>query len=343
MNRFVVGAIVLVLVGCASTPFRPSPTLADLQVLIEQGEFGRALQIHATLDPQVVGQAEWKGAQSVLDEKISAYEQEVIWRVDELITEKKWEQALNVLRDGLHVIPRSESLSVKKEEVIQSRDQHRYTLLSELYSRQARTLLRNQKQVDELKKYHKADQHSQSVMRQSREQEVGLKNSLVELAKYYMEQERYDQAERCLKLAQKLGSDTSISSLIDRAKQRDGVQSDVGVQNKANEIRKIEWAISQGRLADAKKKLLSFEKLYPKEGRVPLLKARLSQQINEQVEKGLEAGRQEYQQRNIQRALAIWEPLLSLAPDHEELNRSIERANRILENLELISKEGEGG
>lgn len=344
MKKIILWIMLAQAAGCASAVFQHAPTLMDVQELIIQEKLGEAQRVLGTLEPQVVGPIAWSQTKADLENKIQAYETEIIASVDAYVAQKQWAEAKSVLHDGLHVLSKSERLIAKEREIGELQDQHRHALLRELYLSKAQTLIGNKKQLNELKKFHMNDQQSQDVMRESRQQVEGLKESLIDLAKYYIGQGRFEHAEQCLNLAQKLDGDASIQSVMSDLKRQRKVQKIASkTKEKTDAIRQVEWSIDQGSLEEAKSRLGRLEEKFPNDLQVKSIKNRLEIRINQRVEAGLEAGRIEYQQRNIQRALSIWEPLLELAPKHKELNRNIQRANQILEKLERISSESDGG
>jgi hypothetical protein len=68
---------------------------------------------------------------------------------------------------------------------------------------------------------------------------------------------------------------------------------------------------------------------------------KLARELKKHIGTGLaqhmEAGRHQYSNGQIKKALSIWTPLQSIAPDNAKLNDYIARAKRVLNKLEKLS------
>lgn len=331
--------VLLVLTACTSLPIKPGVTLSDVEFWIQHQQYAKAQEAIEKIDPMRADARALADTKSRLNKIIHDHEQTALGQADEFIQAKQWASAINVLNDALYQLPNSQRLLDKLHEVSQARETNRHELLQQLYYKQASSILENKKQYEQLAKYHKDDQKSQVLLQHSLHHIEELQSSLIDLSRYYLRQERLEEAKQSLILANRLSPDSETGRLLREVEQKLSQRGANDADKKSALISEAQLAMDAGELLRARNAVNKLATEYPDSPETNSLQGQLLLAIDEAVQRGLEEGRREYQQRNIQKALEIWQPLLNLKPGDRELASHIERARRVINKLEELTVE----
>jgi len=166
-------------------------------------------------------------------------------------------------------------------------------------------------------------------------------------------------ARRCLQQANAIAPSEEISrqlaeidnrfeqrkqAITARKKDRERLdQATVMRVQKQKQVRQIEMLllqaeqdIQQGSLASALMKLEEALKQDPENPRIHMLIAQVQPTLESRFEALMKLGDRLYRDEQIGPAVAVWEAALKLKPDQEQIAQKIDRARKVLENLEAI-------
>jgi tetratricopeptide (TPR) repeat protein len=155
-------------------------------------------------------------------------------------------------------------------------------------------------------------------------------------------------ARRCLSLAGQLRPDAETAQALDRLDEafrddalargrEEALRRAVDIRRQFDDlIAAHDQALEAGRLSSARELLEQAAELRPGDASLMQRETRFRALVDERVAAGLEAGKSRYAVGDIAGALEVWLPLLRVDPGHAELNRRVERAQRVLRNLRAI-------
>jgi len=120
-------------------------------------------------------------------------------------------------------------------------------------------------------------------------------------------------------------------------------QASVARVQKKKQVHQVEMLLleaeqdmQQGSLASALMKLEEALKQDPENPRIRMLIVQVQPTLESRFEALMELGDRLYRDQQIGPAVAVWEAALKLKPDREQIAQKIDRARKVLENLEAI-------
>ena len=157
-------------------------------------------------------------------------------------------------------------------------------------------------------------------------------------------------AKDCLSIALSLEQDESDQNLMEHLLQEQQ-QSKQALEKKEKTEREQRWTkrinkrlaeasrlSESGQLRDAKRALKSILKEAPKNAKAKKMLAAVNSQLERYIENLLTAGDRLYRDGEIEGAKATWRAALALDPQDERAREKIQRAQRVLDNLENLRK-----
>jgi len=158
-------------------------------------------------------------------------------------------------------------------------------------------------------------------------------------------------ATQCLELAIALSANVEDQRLLDilRAKQRQAQQQAKEQQREKREqawkrrnqqrLRKAQEAFQANRLSETRRQLALLLKEDPGNRPARQLQAEFKRRLEGYIESLLKAGDRLYREGEIAGARATWQAAHNLDPSDPRAKEKIERAQRVLENLERLRKQ----
>ena len=157
-------------------------------------------------------------------------------------------------------------------------------------------------------------------------------------------------AKDCLSIALSLEQDKSDQNLMDHLL-REQQQNKKALEKKQKTEREQRWTkrinkrlaeagrlSESGQLKDAKRTLQAILKEAPRNAKAKKMLAGVNGQLDRYIENLLTAGDRLYRDGEIEGAKATWRAALALDPQDQRAREKIERAQRVLDNLENLRK-----
>jgi tetratricopeptide (TPR) repeat protein len=157
-------------------------------------------------------------------------------------------------------------------------------------------------------------------------------------------------AKDCLSIALSLKMDESDQNLMDHLLKEQS-KNKQAMAKKAKSVRQKRWTnklnkqlaeanqqLESGQLRDAKKSLQKILKDVPTNSRAKEMLAKVNQKLQRYIDNLLSAGDRLYRDGEIESAKATWRAALALDPQDQRAREKIQRAQRVLNNLENLRK-----
>ncbi|MCG7873017.1 MAG: tetratricopeptide repeat protein [Candidatus Thiodiazotropha lotti] len=157
-------------------------------------------------------------------------------------------------------------------------------------------------------------------------------------------------AKDCLSIALSLKLDESDQNLMDHLL-TEQIKSKNALEKKEKSARQKRWKdklnkrlseanrlLESGQLRDAKHALQKILKDVPKNSQAREMLAKVNRQLQRYIDNLLSAGDRLYRDGEIESAKATWRAALALDPQDQRAREKIQRAQRVLNNLENLRK-----
>jgi tetratricopeptide (TPR) repeat protein len=326
----------------------------------QQREFGRSLDALSQIDPQDPDYNKAAEVRKQIEKRASEYEQQVRKETYQKQEKGDWAGALDQYDEALAKHPKS---AVIKDGLAKLHQQQRQQL--ELLEQQ-RLIQHGEWLRDVLPVYREittvdprsleAKQRLQRVVDEAK----GIANELALIGNKALADNDLKTAEATLPLAFKLSNDPvieeSLNSLRAEQKQQSAKQREArrkrerqvraARQKKEEAISTLEKeyqrAFGKQDFNTARKRLREIEKVDRRYSKLAEMKRTLQQAIDNKVAKLFDAGVSAYSRGQFEQAARNWRNALELDPKHQQAQESLERAEKVLENIQrLKEKQGE--
>jgi len=339
--------ITLLLAACSQLPTADSPgTGIQLEQYLAKNDYEGA---HQWLDGQARKGADTTANKRLLEQHIHAFEQSTLTQLTRLEKEGNWNEALDQLNTALDKLPHSAVLLAERKRALSLRDPAlQRNIESELliranYLRQSMEILQDRQKI-------RSPTLTESVHKtRLRLEQHELSTLLLSCATNAISREDYVNAEKCLRAAKAGGDPEKIQALreeLARAQLDGGVDPDiqrkrlVQKQQAAQQYRQqLHAALARGELAQARAIIHELMKL---EGHTPELTAlrnAVEAAISARVAELHDTANAYYRDSEIVLAREQWVEILRLEPGNEQARDNINRANRVLKNLETLQQD----
>lgn len=361
--------IVAGLSACTTVQEKLDTSPDGIDAYIETGEYGRAqTAIHSVDQSHPDFQAVQRRGKR-LESIIQTFVKQTLTKVDAALAEQKWKQARDTIDAAVAKLPEHAELLSKRHIVVQKHQHYVAILDAEARIAEAEHLI---SQYSGLKR--EAEQSAANIGASWRLS--GSESDLKELAKkltdyalLFTEFKDLELAQRCLDTVIKTPGHLLPANVVEAKTKLAGEQKRVAAEKarkararaRANAKRKarinkqqrterrkrsirlqkqVREALREKEFASARKIMDELSKLDGKNAQVTILADRVNYQIATIVKQRLDYGNSLYRQERIEAAKKIWQEALPLDPDNIELLSNIRRAERVLENVETLRREG---
>lgn len=336
-----------VLAGCGSLS---SGMRGEGAGVLPAERFAEARDAAERLGEPEAGEASRRGA---LRERLWAFEQAVIRKVVRLEQSDDWAGAEALLERARKAAPDSPILQSAEKQFAERRAARETVLRAELAIHRGELLLKDTEAYERLQKVRRP-----GLVRwlERNTYENRRAKTAAELHRYgemALERQDYYLARRCLSLANRLDGDEAIKEDLKHAdrriarlrqrvagRQQPAVGSAPELESAAATFDEL---LENGRLRRARQLLQTMQRDYPDSERVGRRAARLQARLQEHVAEAIERGKALYSEGKVEQALGVWKQVRPLAPDNVELLSSISRAEKVLQNLRVLSAEQKDG
>lgn len=332
----------LTLTGCAYITSFSSKLPDKIDQLVREQQYGQALAVLAYVKPSNPDYAYLMKQKEKLLITSKKLEQKSLKDTQTYLAQKKWLKTQKTLESALEKLPDSKPLNKAYENFIQLRDTHLKNLEIALVQNKAHWLIENTSVKQSIEHILPNAESKYSELKDFHRQVSRISDKLVDCIEFSLEKQRWKQANDCFELVKKLDP-TAISKEQQKKIQsrlaKDHLKYEQAINNKTNKlIIELKQGFSHENLMRAHKHLVLVRAQEKPSRKMRKLEKELNQMYRQRINQGIDAGRELYSNGKIEEALNVWNALLAIDSSNEKLQEHINRANRVIENLERISK-----
>lgn len=287
-----------------------------------------------------------------LREKLWEFEREAIRRAVRLEQQDAWDQAKLVLEQAVEAVPDSRILSSALAQFDRRRAAREEVLRAELAIHQGEQLLKDAEAYRRLERVKGGGLFTWLEGRDYRHRRKESAAALRGHADNALGRQDYYLARRCLALAVQLDTgehgarerlrqlDRKIAEIRGRAIHHDPDRPERTSGGRLQaQIAELIEALEAGRLLDVQKRLEVLQRRHPDNDRLQAL----ALELNGRVRQAIEKGKVLYSEGKVEQALELWREMQPLDPENIELRSSISRAEKVLQNLRVLSDDDPDG
>jgi hypothetical protein len=358
--RLVLPALLLLLLsGCAEVNnirlIQDHPD--DLGVLLKNKEFARARLLTSRYPS--IDTAEIQITITTLE---SEFEGQVYDRARELESGQNLLGAVELLTDALQKLPHSTLLRTLRADLEQQRaHQVRLNERDMLLTRAGFLLEQRELYQQQMKLQSPSFLQDREYTRQQAEaQEIAA--SLMDHADYALQHDDKVTAKKCLELSVQLDTTDRATSMLADLQEQEQKQEQAALlstrqavarkqeknlrdraRDEKTETRQLldatQQALEENNLQDAQASLAKIPSSTSKDSAVVAVQDSVDKIVDTRVRDLLMAGDAQYRAEEILPALKTWTEAMSLDPENPEVRKRIDRANKVLANLEALKRQ----
>lgn len=317
-------------------------------------QYGRALEALSRVDPKDPLYERLAQRRRDIKDLAESYEQEVLSGAREAVEGGDWAQALDLYDQALERLPESTVLRDGLAKLHQRQEARLEAERLELLIRQGRWLQETLPIHARIGRIAPRDRGVQRQLEAKRGEADELGRSLGRRGAAALEAEEYGVAERTLPLAAALTDAPEVEEAHARLKQWRAQQAQAKAAERQRRRREAEareqaareqvqrlWdgyheAFEDKAFVEARERLDRLAEMTPKDGEVDRQRTRLQAAVQTEVVRLFEEGVSLYSRGEFEKAVARWQRVLELDPDHRAADESLQRARRVLERVERL-------
>ena len=248
----------------------------------------------------------------------------------------KWQKAIDTLNEALDKIPEDKKLLEKRDSLIDERNHQVAQLRKSMLLKKARALIQYKTIYNKLEKLIPKDFSAQYDINKYNREKDEISEQLMSCGRHALTERQYAQAEECFRLSNNLTPSKGKLALLNKTQKKRKL---IDQENKSKIlIGTYQKAIEAGDFPKARDQLKALLTLNPGYKQAQQLKERLDKKISARMTKGIEEGKKYYSEGDINRAVIIWEELLKIEPENEELISLINRGKKVSKKIEKLEK-----
>ncbi len=330
--------------GCAYLASYSSELPERIETLIQQQEYGEALQLLEYVRPTHTDYKRLMQQKKRVEKLVVKYERKTVLKADKLVRQGNWYSAEQTYAQALEKVPQSKKLQKAQAEFIVKRDNYLKQLELSLLLNRANWLIKNAPTQKEIVRVLPNDYQRYEELRNYPAKVEETAQLLVGCVQSALDAGDYNLAATCLKLAERIGAKNIDQKQLAKANKTlaRAKKSEVKKQNNKTRalIAELKQGYSQDNLRRARHQLTVLERQNSRNRTAVKLRKELDKRYRQGIDQKIAAGRRLYSGGKIQEALDVWNSLLNIDPDNQKLQGHIDRAERVLQKLERLSNEG---
>lgn len=292
-----------------------------------------------------------------LHDNLQNFERSAIRSAERLERRGDWLGAEQLLTGAVQTLPKSQRLIIAKQKLSERRRVHEERVRMELAIHQGEQLLKDAEAYQRLQQLQGPGVMNWLELKNFDRKRRASAQSLVEYAQHAIQRkssEDYALAKRALTVAQGLYGDDLRK--LENKELRDTIARDLALASrklrpaaKAQPARAVsqktemmpvtdlQKALRSGDLFTARKLLTRLQQQAPQHPQLRPLQSQFDTQVKTRVDYAIRRGNALYSQGEINQALSVWREARILAPNNVELQANIARAEKLLENLKVLT------
>lgn len=289
-----------------------------------------------------------------LDSSLQQFEQNAIRTASRLEKQGDWYDAAQVFQAATGVLPDNQALNKAQQQFLQRRQLREEQVRTGLAIHHGEQLLHNAEAYQRLRQLKGPGVRSWLEQKNFQRKCSNSVKALQHHAQQALQRENYALAQRALKVARKLYNhdpqqddeqrkaidhDLALANHRLRHSKRQTVRRAPKKKDNKRYIAELQQALEAGNLQSAWQHLSRLRQESPQDPHLQPLQAQFQTQLNSRIKTAIKRGNELYSQGKVEQAVAVWRKAQALEPDNVELTTSIVRAEKVLENLKVLSAE----
>ncbi|MFU8836871.1 MAG: tetratricopeptide repeat protein [Thiohalomonadaceae bacterium] len=336
------GLTPLLLGGCV---LLPSQKTQDVDALLAQQQYGRALEILAQADPRSPEYTAMAERRREVEAQAANYEQTVRDRARQYIASGDWAAALDHYDEALARLPQSMVLRDGLAQLHQQQTQILEDLEIERLLAQANWLKTTRPTYLQIAQVDPRSRQTRQQLERFAQQANEIASQLALHGNRALANQQLDTANKTLLLAQDLSDSPAISESVAKLRQEQLAQRNrqqQQQQRQQQQILRLEKQYQAARdtndYATARAHLAELRKQDPANQHWEQQQQVLEALIQARVETLLSRGINAYSRGHFEEAAQAWRETLSLDPRNKLAQDNLERAERVLQRFEELQQ-----
>lgn len=283
------------------------------------------------------------------------YDQERARAARQLLEDGKLDQAEEVLNLALNHFPDGEQLQQAAQQLRRIRQNRIDALETKLLLAQADWLSESVPIYQQLATVEPSNLDAIRQARRMEQERSEVAQRLAAIGLTAHAEGDTEAAKRYLAASKKLQPSVPVTDVLDHLGKQErrkkiveqAQQREVATRKKRQEAQQLadrtRQALQHLQLQQARSHVQKLEQVDPEFAELDTLRLRLELAIDTRVESLLKTGDDHYADGRIAEAKRVWEAGLALAPENTELTNRVERAERVLNRLQELREENNGG
>lgn len=349
VRAILVFALLLILPACAFINSFDSNLDKQVDVWMAKNQYAKVIDTLKYVRPSNPNYQLLQKKRQQAIEEAHQYEQSQISKALNQMASEQWHGAEITLNDAMDNLPDSQPLHKTYQEFIRQRAQFLDNLYCQLDLNKAKTLVNDKPIQEKLEHAIPDDRKNQQALENYREDSQQVTQRLLVCADNAGNIGDLKSTEHYYRLAYALQPNATIKAKLLEVQEKLSPKHPPAPSTKPatpalselgrSLLEKSKHALNTGNLKQA---INDYNRIPAEDKNLQVVKAYerdMNHRIRENINQGIELGRKLYSQGQVEQALAIWNKLLELDPDNENLLSHIERAERVLDKINQLRKE----
>ena len=335
--------ITSVLNGCAFMHSFDKDLDSKIKQWMREHEYSKALDALTHIRKSHVQYKQLQKRKIEVQQAADRFEKIKLREIDAHIGAQDWQAAESSLNYSMAKLPDSTKLQTAYNGFIKKRAHYLKGLYYRLYINKAERLVKDQDVQQKLSRTLPDDRSTRRATEKYKSEIETVYKQLIVCAIEGVNIGDLELAEQCYLLADELKPSAEVQKAIQdiqRKLAKKQKRKPLLISKRGRKL--LEKAKSSLKQGDLKITLAAYKKIPAKDRKhalVTAFKQELDSRIKENVAQSIEIGRKLYSQGKVEQALAIWNDTRELAPYNEYLISHIDRAQRVIDNLDKLKKQ----
>jgi tetratricopeptide (TPR) repeat protein len=354
MSKCYVPLLVLLLSACVNMPLKQN--VAEVDLLVANQQYGRALDILARVDPKAPDYSEMAEQRRQIEALAASYEQAIRAQTRQYVEKGNWNAALDLYDDALARLPQSMVLRDGLAQLHQQQNQELERLDTERLLAHGNWLKDTLPTYRQIAQVNPRSRAASQQLERIQQQAVEMANQLTQLGNRALANDDMDTASQTLLLAHQLSDAPAISESVTKLQQRlearnaEQQQQQSKRQQQAQAVERTRQreiiqhqskymaARSDNDYLAAREQLRHLRRLDPNNPEWKQEQENLDVTITARTEQLFKEGINAYGRGEYEKAAESWRATLDLDPDHKLAKDNLERAERVLDRIQKLQQ-----
>ncbi len=316
--------------------------------LIEEKDYHRAQGLLADIQPEDPLYSKVQSKLKAVRKEIWNFERAAIKAAVRYEQKRQWQLADQTFDDALERLPESKILSAAYAQYDQRRQVYKKILRVELLINEGEQLLKDARAYTQIANIEPVGFFTRLEIKAYKDKRYHVSRRLFDSGQAALVREDFRLAQRCLLIANRLHGSPDIEQAlkiarveIDRSRSRVNYKA-LTAKTFRRMLADYKRMLEDGKFFAAQQRMHYLQKQFSDQRELKALADELQLVIRDEVRRATEEGRKLYSEGQVQEALTEWKRVLPLDPNNADLKSNITRAERVLENIRILTKKQSG-